>query len=384
MAPRMENWKSKLKLRVPALLLLLASLLFWPFYDRYETTGPALVSEPNLADATRVRGESSLEAEGFRLHVPEGGAAARINFRMPQATRHELIRVRGQLRTEGVVEGRYSWRCARLLLVQYDENNKWISGPHGLVSERGTTSWVEREDVFEVFPNAARVDVVLEQCGTAGTVWFSQVEAEPVRLRSSFVGWRIGFALAWLGAAVLYFRRCRLHVRRLRVLILLNVIAIIFGALMPGVWMEGLGEGLRDVADTARAAMSEPVQVPKSAPGATPSEQQLIDRFNDAVGDIHSIGHFTLFASLCFLVYLSGMLEGRRLRYYIKVGFDLLLFAVISESLQFLTVDRTAGISDFVVDLQGMGVALLLFVLLLLTRRLAGKAGHIDLPHPAA
>ena len=80
------------------------------------------------------------------------------------------------------------------------------------------------------------------------------------------------------------------------------------------------------------------------------------------VGSAHHIGHFGLFASLCFLVYCSAALERQNPIYFLKVGLDILLFAAITEALQYLTLDRTAGILDLRTDLYGMASALLLFL----------------------
>jgi hypothetical protein len=89
----------------------------------------------------------------------------------------------------------------------------------------------------------------------------------------------------------------------------------------------------------------------------------------------HEAGHFVLFAMLCFLVYLSAALERQHPNYFFKVGIDVLLFAAITESLQFLTIDRSAGVRDLRVDLYGMAAALLLFLMVLpLIRHFRSKA----------
>jgi len=86
------------------------------------------------------------------------------------------------------------------------------------------------------------------------------------------------------------------------------------------------------------------------------------------------VGHFVLFASLCFLVYLSAALEGQHPAYFFKVAFDILLFAGVTEALQFLTLDRMAGAGDLRIDLYGMAAALLLFLMILpLVRRFFAK-----------
>ncbi len=359
----MEDWNVKLKMRLPALLLLLVTVLFWSRYDRYEPVGPILLEGPVLADGTNIRGAVSEIASRFILKVPRGGKQARINFHLPAATHYESIRVRARIKVGGVVVGKYSWHCARLLVTQYDANNKWISGPHGLVAEKGTQGWALHEDVFEIFPNAARADVILQQAGLAGWAEFDRITAQPVRIRASFDGWRILFLVLWIGLAIFYFPRCRLNRRRLKGLIFLNAIVILAGTLMPGDWIASGTE-------KAKAALQE-VNLPelpsqnrapagkKKEPSSAPLHGQM-DWFAEV--QTHQIGHFMLFASLCFLVYCSAALERQHPAYFFKVGLDILLFAAITEALQFLTLDRTAGILDLRTDLYGMAAALVIFL----------------------
>lgn len=374
----LADWKHKLKLRLPALLLLAATLLFWNLYDRYEQAGPILLQSPSLADSTKMRGDC-VETNGhFTLTVPPGGRTASVSFRLHEAMDYDRIRVRGRMKLDGVLEGKHYWDCARLLLVQYDDRDKWIPGMHSLVSEKGTKDWAWYEDVFVLDDRAANADVVIQQIGREGSAEYDQLVAEPVRLRSSFRWWRMIFAAAWVTMAVLYFRRCRLHRRKLRLFILLNVLAIIFGTLMPETWIEETSdyarkEAVRVIEKTA--ARPGPATSPPPQSTSRNDEQEKIGQLSAVVGGAHGIGHFALFASLCFLVYLSAALERQPRIYFIKVAFDVLLFAGVTESLQYLTLDRTPGVRDWLIDLCGMAVAFVCFLVVLMAFRPgAGKA----------
>lgn len=374
----MVAWIPKLKIRIPALVLLCATLLFWSRYDRYEPAGSALLSSPCLAEAFRSRGQVSESDGRFRLSVAEPGKWAEVRFRIPEALNDSLIRVRGRISVDGVVPGRYRWRCARLMLVQYDSANKWIPGHHAVVAERGTKGWAAHEDVFEIAPESAFVEVGLQQMGTEGTAWFEQIEARPVRVKSSYAWWRLVFAGAWLVAAVYYFPRCRLHRRKLKILVLLNVLAILAGALMPGEWIEAGADRVRQtwvkLASPPEGASPAPPQVKPARDKA--SDAGPMDRFTGMINDTHRAGHFALFASLCFLVYLSAALERQQPTYFLKVGFDILLFAAVTEALQCLTLDRSAGVRDLLVDVCGMVAAFVLFLAVLpLVRRIESKTG---------
>lgn len=374
----MIDFRKKLSVRLPVIMLLVATVVFWSFYDRYEAVGPMLLELPTLANATRTSGETSEFGSRFTLNVPESGKRAEIRFRLPTATDYSMIRVRARIKLEEVVVGKYGWHCARLLLVQYDTGNKWIPGHHGLVAEKGTKDWERHEDVFEIFPSAAYAEVALQQSGTAGRAEFDRIEAQPVRVRASFIWWRLLFAITWVVASVYYYPRCRLHRRKLKLLIFLNVLAILAGSLMPGDWIADGSEQAKAVF----AKVTKPDPGKADAPSGAKSkikqgqDSQRMDRFNKVVGDTHRTGHFILFASLCFLVYLSAALERQHPLYFLKVGFDVLLFAAVSESLQFLTLDRSAGVSDLKVDFYGMLAAFLIFLIVLpLVRRMQVKEG---------
>jgi hypothetical protein len=373
----MGVWIPKLRLRLPALILLAVTVCFWSLYDRYEAAAPVLLANPALDEGIHARGEITVHGDGLRLHVDAPGYPARIDFPADGALEHELIRVRGRIRVDGVVPGKYSWNCARLLILQYDAANKWIPGHHGVVAESGTADWSRHEDVFGINPRAVRVAVVLQQIGKAGTAYFDQIEAQPVRVKTSFKIWRTAFVTVWLWMAVLYFRRCRLHQRRLKLLILLNALAILAGTLMPGEWIMTQTERVKETARdwTARGSKLHQAASPAKTdqPAEAPVELQ-IDWFKQGEVELHQIGHFVLFAILCFLVYLSAALERQHPAYYVKVGLDVLLFAAITESLQYLTRDRTAGVADLRIDLYGMIFALLLFCLVRpLVRRIASR-----------
>lgn len=375
----MKIWTKKLKLRLPAILLLVVTLLFWGLYDRYQQVGPVLLESPTLADSLVHYGDCAEFDGRFILTVPDGGKSAVLRFRLPDdAVNYSQIRVRGRMKLTDVVEGKRPWQCGRLLLTQYDTNNKWMPGVHSIAGEKNTTQWKWQENELDVFPGAEYICIALEQLGVSGTAEFESVSAYPVEMRGSFVWWRSVFLLLWGGMFVSYFSRCRLHSRRLRVLILLNAIAILAGALMPGIWIQSTSLFVKD---QIVQVVNKPSEKTNSSAGAkevkaTPikkvatstgdqlkREATLMDQFNLVVGNTHKIGHYLLFASLSFLVYCSAALERQGRGYFIKVAFDILLFAAITEALQHLTMDRSAGFSDWLVDAAGMLTAFLFFLI---------------------
>lgn len=363
----MKDLLTKLKLRLPAILLLAVTLLFWGQYDRYEPVGPVLIESPPISDAFKAVGEVSETNSVFRLHVPASGKHAEARFRLEGGTDYAYLRASGRIRTEDVVRGKNSWNSARLIIIQRKADGRWVSGYHQLHSEYGTIGWTLQMDEIEVIPAAVSAELVIQQIGTSGTAWFDSIQVVPVKLRPAYPWLRIGFVILWISAAALYYRRTRLDHRKLRFLILINVMAILYGTLLPGALISRTTEQAKDVFIDAvnkkqstahewsgkKVKPSKPVQY----------EQTQFGRLEHLVGGVHRIGHFILFASLCFLVYCSAAMERQRRAYYFKVAFDLLLFSAVTESLQYLTMDRSPGLIDWLMDIYGMITALFLFLM---------------------
>ncbi len=375
-------------------MLLAASLLFWGLYDRYKVVGNPFFVPITLENATAVQGDCSESKGHFILKMEPGGKIARVRFRAAlEKDKPKLIRVRGRMKTDGVVEGENPWNCARLILVQFDADNKWIPCEHGVLSLIETQRWTSGFAVLAVQKDTQFIELQLEQIGKEGTAEFDRLFVEPVELRASYIWMRNLFSAMWILMGALYFVRCRLHRRRLKLLILLNAVSIVVGVLMPQKWIEETSEHIEEdavkVVAAVEATRSQPTPPPinpsetnpatltvaqeKMPPSPEQKAKEKVDEISESLGGMNGTGHFLLFSSLCFLVYCSAALERQHRSYYFKVALDILLFAAITESLQFLTMDRTPGIKDWFVDFFGMLTALFLFVVLKLCFSLKGQ-----------
>jgi len=364
----MNERKDKILMRIPLLVLILITIGFWSFYDRYEPTAPPLMQTPELSNALIRRGNVSQTNGIFTLKVPHAKKTVRVDFplKLSLAT-SALVRVQVEMKIENVVPRNNPWERARLLLGQYDAHNKWVSVNHQVMGREGTLPWTHYVEIFEVKPATRTAHLILQQVGSSGTAYFKNICVEPVRIKSSFLWWRILFALAWIGMGIYYFPRCRLNKRKLKILILLNAIAILIGALMPADWMKSISNRIQK-ARTEWVQSHQPPPPKKITKEKTKKPKkgktlEQTDRFEELVKDTHKSGHFTLFATLCFLVYLSSALERQKPIYLFKAGLDVLLFAVVTETLQLLTIDRSAGVNDLLIDLKGMLLAFTLFML---------------------
>lgn len=347
---------NKLKMRLPAILLLAATFLFWANYDPCRPYGPVLLESPSLADAVYLEGNCSETNSVFTLNRSAGEVVPSIVFRLPDASNYRMIRLRGRLRAEAVVPGTYDFNSARLLLVQRDNKGRVVSRFDGQASGSGTFGWTQLLADYHVHRGVEQVEVHLVQEGKSGTAWFDSIEARPVRYKGRTHWIKNAFGGAWLVLGIFYFRRCRLHTRRLRHLILLNVLLILVGILLP---TRVIQRGVHEMKQLISFVQFRDAPAKRSFVTAGPGFD-LPAHFEETVG--RSIGHFLLFGSLSFLVLLSGALEGQSVSYYFKVAFDVLLFGAITESLQYLTPDRTVDMADLLCNAYGMLTAMVFFI----------------------
>lgn len=348
---------NKLKLRLPAIVLLAATFLFWSNYDPCRPYAPVLLESATLADALYVDGQCSESGSVFTLTRPLGGAIPAVGFKLPEVSNHRMLRLRGRMRAESVVPGKYNFNCARLTLIQRDAAGRVVSQYDADAHGSGTFGWTKCLTDYYLHRGVDQVEVLLTQQGESGTAQFDSIKVSPVRFKGRTHWIKYAFAGAWLLMGLFYFRRCRLHTRRLRHLILLNVILILVGVMLP---MRVVQYGIHDLKmlishlQVGNPTGSEPLI-------AAGLGIDLPGHFEDVIGQ--AFGHFFLFGSLCFLVLLSGALEGQPRRYYFKVAFDLLLFGGVTEALQYLTPDRTVDLNDMLHNAYGMLSAMALFII---------------------
>jgi hypothetical protein len=342
----MNQWAGKLKMRLPAILMLAATLLFWPNFDPCEPSGPALLESPTLADAAFVEGDCSETDSVFELRVGPGATPPSVQFVLPDGAGHDMIRLGGRIRAEN--PGGSAW----LSLIQRRDTGGLLNGGQRQLIGDGSFGWTCYQNDYSISQWTRTIAVTLQQFGEEGTVWFDSIQAVPISFRASLPWVRAGFGVAWLIIGVAYFFICRLDTRRLRYLILLNALVIIVGVLLPNRWLQAAPGKIRGVLSSKVDAAGCHVYV-EAGFGVARHIEQTIGR---------SFGHFVLFGSLAFWVLLSAALEGQHpARYFGKVAGDIFIFGLCTEALQHLTPDRTVDVDDMLCNAYGIGVAMILF-----------------------
>jgi VanZ family protein len=365
--------------------------LFWSFYDRYELAGPVLLQNPEITLGEHIRGNVSEENGVYRLQLSAAGKPAYIRFLLPNALNYKTIRIEARAKTEGVVPRDSVWRCARIVFFQYDQSNHWIPSNHALLTLKGSNDWKFYRQEFEIQPEADHVALVLEQSGSAGIAWYDQIVVEPVVLKKSFVWWQGLFVVSWLVLGTVFYWQFWRRARRFKFLILLNVFALLFGVLMPEQWITASSLWVKQqvkkkqqvVATVSKKSVKKPEKVSDKKPqNFKPRHHthRVAEKFTQVVEKVHVMGHFLLFASLLFLLYLSAVFEQRRLIYFGATFLNLILFSAVTEALQFLTMDRSPGLGDLKIDFYGMltGFILFIFSAIIVFRAILRRRGRLS------
>ncbi|QBG47927.1 VanZ family protein [Verrucomicrobia bacterium S94] len=353
----MDEGMNQLKKRLPALIMLAATLFIWPAVDPCRPSAEPLLDYPSLAEADFVHGDCSASDGVIQINQHAAGDHPEVIFDLGNVSRYEIIRLSGYLQAAPVPDI-HAGHTVALRLDQKLADERILRGSWHRMSAVGTLkrSFFIQDYILE--SDAVSAQVVLSRHGSVGTASFDSIRAVPVQWSGFYPFIRWGFILTWCLLGMLYYRICRLHERPLRHLLLLNALVIIIGVMLPTRWFQygpGFLRWFSLLEMQAVPAVSPAYELVSAGLGGG-----LLDHFKYIIG--RSAGHFLFFGSLSFLTFLSGALERREYRFYPRAGLDILLFGAVTESLQYFAVERTVDIQDMLCNAYGMLAAMLLFM----------------------
>jgi len=261
---------------------------------------------------------------------------AYVQWTLPNPKDYQFLQLRAKMRTEGVVQGTDTWNKARLLVYFSDKDGKpYWDYHHVAAALTGTSPWKEFQEVFPVPEFAATATVVVQNSGRSGIVWCDDIALRPAYKNSSYFFLRGIVLVAGILLAISAIRLFGLLNNR--GWISLGIIALI---LLGVLCSENLLEMIA---------------------GAFGFKVFLLKKF----------GHLILFfmLGLCSISWANARMNapGRStlsLRQLVLIFTGLLSFAVMTELLQFATLDRGPGKFDFIINMTGIigGIAIAHFV----------------------
>ena len=269
------------------------------------------------------------ESGGVKLIASEK-SNPRMIWKIANPQRFSFLEFRGRMRAKNIVKGEKYLDLASFVLYFEDKDGKFHwELPHVAGRLTGTSPWRRFSRVFWVPEFAETAHVVIHNSGQSGTMWCDDISIRPVRPNSQYLGYQ--YTLVGLGV------------------MLVVTFIFVFKAWQKGGWL---------VIMIGIAIMIGVLSSKKSA-------EILLDKINLEVFVVQKIGHLIMF----FLLGLVSSLSVRRrldalrknsknITYVIVLIFGLLLFAVITELIQSMNIERTPRLFDWAIDATGILVGI--------------------------
>ncbi len=319
------------------LLLSAGTLLFFNLFDRYQVSGDELLVNNNFQQAfsgwkKAGTGVALVGDDQPIVHLTstkDQGIVA-IKQWVTLIKNDQLLRFSGAMKTEGIEQADRIWRAARLIYVGHNSDGESIRGiQHVLAARYGTTDWEYFSEVFIADSNAVELRIEAQLVDVKGSMWVKRLSLQPVSENPMYkVFWTIDVML-W--------------------------VAIFFWLLAPYVHMTISSVGHALVAILLLGVMVG-ILIPSHLKSDTGNMLQPFIPGIDDISTLFQIGHFLSFTLLSLVVLWKTL---PRNEVFMKLGL-LILFAMVTEILQFLVDGRTPQVWDFFADVAGIGVALII------------------------
>lgn len=344
------------------------------------------------------------------VRLTAGPPAARLHASLADVPAAELLVFRGRVRTAGVRPGPEPYAAARVVVFFRDETGRGLwEYRHQAARLRGASRWRWVEDAFPIPPEAASAHVAVIHAAAEGTVWVDDLSLRPGRAPAGLMPWRLFWWIVWGATFVACSRELGLwNGWRRRVLVLLaTLIAIgvtapqpllrkaterplaLARSLAPGPsatekpgppspgpeTAASAGSPARPAPTTrpppspatktgapaaTSAAQPSPPETTSAGPSASPADPEPDPgQVRAALLLIKKSGHFALFLLLGVTAALAAGPTARA-RVLVLVLAGLLVFAASTEVLQVTVPERQPSLRDWLIDLAGATVGLVL------------------------
>lgn len=364
-----------------AILTVGCMALFFNLYEPWQPVGPERIpdggfSAPATANVwsgwnewTRLESDGGFQSSPGVVLNTSSNKHGILRFTLYDLTNVPAFRVSLRATAHGIVRGTEGYHLPRAVFFYHDTAAKSLfSLHHGVMDISKDTGWRHYKDYFPVPEGAANARLHIQNLGVAGEMRVDDVSVIPVRERPSAPWWKLFFGTLWMTSFSLCLFTLRPWKRRYGLLTTLTALIILTGIVMPGKLLDSqIKKGIA-ASKTALRKINPPEQTPPAAvktkspenqsapvkPAKPKEEPPFILLTGTAVDQAHQTGHFVLFSLLAFLASLSWITVPPSLRRTAAVFAGLVLFAAATETLQFITADRAAALSDLRIDAAGM------------------------------
>ncbi|MBT5191915.1 MAG: hypothetical protein HOK30_04640 [Rhodospirillaceae bacterium] len=370
---------------IGAMALTVVTLAIFSLLDRYDLVQAQILRNANFANGVSDWTVSG-KAEQLRPMpgglVVEGmgkGHATGVRQIVPRPEGAEVLRLTATVRHTGIPEGLRVWHAMRLLMVQRDGAGKLLwELPHVVEQEHGDSPWRAVSLIVRLPQRVASVEVIAVLNQVPGTMEVRDLTLDVMAESGLFLVLRYCLSAAWILAfAWLIWPLLRagpMRLGRLAVAALATIILV--GVMTPHTVKLELRRIAQDLTRPESVPRKEAVttkikppqvvvKTAKPVKAAKATAESAIP-ISEIWRIVHKFGHVSMFAVLAFIVAITW----RGLAWW-QLGSYVAVFALTAETLQLLSLDRTAYLLDAGLNLLGAGAGLALATFLIRYREKA-------------
>lgn len=335
---------------IVAFILFVLTMLLHNMVDQYEISGDELLANGdfnNNLDGWKKSGDVTVVLSDshtvVRLKSENNQKIVSIKQTLENIKKGQTVRLFGALKIKDVSKGDKVWQAARIVFVaESPEGQLMYNVPHVLVMQNGTIDWKLYSKIFVAVSHAARYYVEIQLVNVRGVLWVKDLSLRPVKEALSYKVLQSVLVMLWLLAVFWmlapYWRNIISSKRN--VLILSMLMVAVFSSLASVDLKHGFIEFLKH-------------------PLPWVEDEAMLFR----------VGHFLTYSLISVAVFWK--MKSRR-TIVICLGL-LVMFSMATEILQFLVGGRTPRVSDFLIDVSGVVIGLLVSYILLPSMRVSLK-----------
>ena len=354
------NLRSATFLQLIVILLLCAVTVgFFNNYERYNVEGENILNNGDFQQGLKnwekqfSKGSISIEDQVvLRMHSQYNREVMYVRQHIENKSEYSLLLFTGKMRTEGVERGEKHWQTALLVVIGIDAMGLQLwHAPHFLAKQHGTNEWQHFDHVFKLNEDAKELRINIQMPMVKGTVWVKDLSLQPVNEKPAYkIYWIIAIVLWFIAifwVLIDYLLNYGFNRKQIPIVFLLSGIAI--SALIPQSIVMLLNDFVLRLSPWVLDA------------GFLAERTGFVD--------MDAIWHFMAFVLLALVAYWRTMTPGR-----LAQSFGLLvLFALVTEVLQLLVDSRKLELMDFIADISGIVVALVLWFALRASKVVLGR-----------
>lgn len=338
------------------LVLSLISILFFNFYERFESTGPELLKNTtfdNLMSGWRHSQSgisTSIPEKKVRLHSNDSNVPIHITQVITDLQPHRQYKFTFYTKTRDVEYGKNPWMTARVVLISYSQSDPSLrSSTHVVANLLGDNEWANNLAIFTTEPDMENLRISAQLA--TGTFWIKEMSLRMVEEIKDYQIYRKLIAALWICAslwiAASMIRLARRNNHEFAVIIF--ALIILFATLMPATVKENINNYFLHLPDNAETLikLNTDTAVFKIKPYLPTS-------------DIFKIGHFFMF----FILAITALLQKSYPVLRTTILVNLLLFALVTEIFQLFVAGRNAQLGDLLIDIAGIAAGTTLFYII--------------------